>query len=392
MPTQTKADRNIRFHRFRAGESIRLPGERETNRPDLKEQRVTYWSTREQLSQANRLRRSYYELLRDELDQFILQYGLTNSYHRFKRKFINYPFVEKRELKPRAIIPDKEYEAQNAFLVIFIEDAIPAVHKKYIRFFDVNRTTKTNLTRATTLPLTSKVDTYQKYLESAHFFDFMKILLPVDYALLIQRDPSVKVRDRYILSHFHVRIDWPIADAAEDLARNLRYISKDLYEKGDKYAEDIQKKFFEYFGLPVMSGGRRTAAIVAAQYLKRIPCITSVYVGSSESRAIIRLSERGVSKFILMKLSKEDVKELTDIHKMNTRIFQNNYTVTKEKDSSICIFQTAYARTSHAKPPEDGKLREIKPDVSWLKVDGQHIIPRPGIWKYPPLEYNVIYQ
>ena len=35
----------------------------------------------------------------------------------------------------------------------------------------------------------------------------------------------------------------------------------------------------------MMVGGRRTAAIVAAQYLKRIPCISTVYVGSSESRA-----------------------------------------------------------------------------------------------------------
>ena len=76
-----------------------------------------------------------------------------------------------------------------------------------------------------------------------------------------------------------MRVDWPIADAAEDLASSLRYISKELYEKGDKYAEDIQKKFFEYYCLPVMVGGRRTAAIVASQYLKRLSCITTVYAG-----------------------------------------------------------------------------------------------------------------
>jgi len=70
-------------------------------------------------------------------------------------------------------------------------------------------------------------------------------LLNIDYALLIQQDPSVKKKNRYSLTHFHVKIDWPIADAAEDLARSLRYISKDIYEKGDKYAEDAQKKFFE---------------------------------------------------------------------------------------------------------------------------------------------------
>ena len=79
------------------------------------------------------------------------------------------------------------------------------------------------------MPLSGKFERSQKYLNSAHFIDLLKLLLPLDYALLIQRDPASKLKDRYNLSHFHVRIDWPIADAAEDLACSLRYISKDLY-------------------------------------------------------------------------------------------------------------------------------------------------------------------
>ncbi|MGA9478786.1 MAG: hypothetical protein WBV21_13480, partial [Desulfobacterales bacterium] len=204
---------------------------------------MTFWRVREELSKADRLRRSYYELLRDELDHFLLKYALIDSYHKFLQTGATFPFVEKRELKPRARIPDVEYGSQNTFLVIFIEDSLATEHKKYIRFFGVNRTTKTNLLQSKTLPLNNGFDSKYKFLESAHFYDFLGILLPVDYALMIQRDPSTKSKNRYGLSHFHVRIDWPIADAAEDLARNLRYISKDIYEKGDKYAEDIQKKF-----------------------------------------------------------------------------------------------------------------------------------------------------
>ncbi|MDM8537860.1 hypothetical protein QUF70_13970 [Desulfobacterales bacterium HSG17] len=351
---------------------------------------MLYWNIRERLSPSDRLRRSYYELLRDELDQFMVKYSLIDSYKNFIGKKIPYPFVEKRELKPRAIIPDFEYEAQNAFLVVFVEDSIPNLCKKYIRFFDVNKTTKANLLRTKTLPLSKNFDRYQKYLESAHFFDFLNVLLPVDYALLIQRDPAIK-RTRYRLSHFHVRIDWPIADAAEDMARNLRYISKDLYEKGDKYAEDVQKKFFEYYGLPVMVGGRRTAACVAAQFLKQTQCITTVYAGSSETRALIRLSERGVTKMVLMKLDDDEIKQLVENKGINIRSFKENYVVAREGKSSICIFQTIYSHTNHARPPEDGKLREIKPDLSWLSVGIQQIVPVPGIWEYPPIEYNVIY-
>lgn len=352
---------------------------------------MAFWSVREELSLQGRLRRSYYELLRDELDQFLLEYTLTDSYKNFQEKNISYPFVEKRELKPRARIPDVEYEPQNTFLLIFLEDSIPEIHKKYIRFFDVNKLTKANLLRSKTLPLNDKFDRTQKCLETAHFLNFLKVLLPVDYALLIQRDPHTRNRNRYCLTHYHVRIDWPIAEAAEDLAQSLRYISKDLYEKGDKYADDIQKKFFEFYGMPVMAGGRRTAAIVAAQYLKRIPCISTVYAGSSESRALIRISERGVTKASLMAFGKKEVAQICQEHQLPQAFFQEKYTVAQEGDQSICIFQTTYAPTNHARPPDDGKLREIKPDLYWLTVGGQHILPKPGDWGHPPLAMNLIY-
>jgi len=352
---------------------------------------LAFWSVREELSQTNRLRRSYYELLRDELDQQLIQHALIDSYNNFLNRKVKYPFVEKRELKPRARIPDLEYECQNVFLVVFVEDTIPPENKKYIRFFDVNKTTKANLLQSKTLPLANTIDRNQKFLDSAHFSNFLKILLPVDYALLIQRNPAGKARSRYSLSHFHVRIDWPIADAAEDLARSLKYISKDLFEKGDKYAEDIQKKFFEFYGLPLMVGGRRTAAIVAAQYMKRIPCISTIYAGSSESRALLRISERGSSRSVLMKFTAAEMEKIAEENNMALQTFKKNYVVAREKKSGICIFQATYSPTNQSRFPDDGKLRDLKPDLSWLTIGGQHILPKPGVWKRPPIPLNVIY-
>lgn len=352
---------------------------------------MAYWRVREELSQRNRLRRSYYELLRDELDQFMVQYALIDSYRNFTNRKIYYPFVEKRELKPRARIPDIEYDCQNTFLVIFLEEFLPITDKKYIRFFDVNRVTKSNLLHSKTLTLSDKFDRTQKFFEAPRFFDFLRDLLPLDYALLIQRNPAQKKKDSYNLSHFHVRIDWPIAEAAEDLARNLRYISKDIYEKGDKYAEDIQKKFFEYFGMPVMVGGRRTAAIVASQYLKRLACIATIYAGSSESRALIRLSERGTCKLVLMKFTPEEMDQIAAQQGMTPRIFKKNYLVALTGRDGVCVFQATYDYTNQARMPDDGKLREIKPDLNWLTVGSQHLLPKPGVRKYPPLPLNLIY-
>jgi len=349
------------------------------------------WGFREQLSQAEKLRRSYYELLRDDLDQFILKHALIESYQNFKDQGIAYPFVEQRELKPKARIPNIEYEAQNSFLVMFVEDTVPRVHKKYIRYFDDNRITKKNLLKAGSLPLNGTYDRSQKYFESVYFNDLIEHLLPVDYALLIQRDSASKKKDRYMLSHFHVRVDWPIADATENLARELRYISKDLYEKGDKLAEDLQKKYFEYYGLPVMAGGRRTAAVVAAQYLRKIKCISTVYVASSESRALLKFSERGTSKFILLKYPKTELNKLAESSGISLRSFTKNYIVANEGKNGVCIFRTTYDQTLHAKPPMDGKMRDLNTDPYWLTVHSQFILPKPGVWKYPPLPLNWIY-
>ncbi len=352
---------------------------------------MAWWHVREALSLDNKLRRSYYELLRDELDQFMLTYSVLDSYKNFKEKNIDFPFVEKRELKPRARIPDIEYDIYNSFLVIFVEGCIPKTHKKYIKFFDLNKTIKTNLLASKSLDLSNSFDRTQKYMDSVHFMDFVKKLLPVDYALLIQRDVDSKKKNRYSLSHFHVRIDWPVADAAEDLASNLRYISKDLYEKGDKYADDLQKKLFEYYGMPVMCGGRRTAAIVAAQYLQKIPCITTVYASSSESRALIRISERGISKTVIMKFSSKEIKDILKGTGISNKIFRKHYMIEAVDDCAVCMFQVAYNFTNPARLPDDGKLRDLKPDINWQTVDAQYIIPLPGDWKHPPIPLNTLY-
>ena len=141
----------------------------------------------------------------------------------------------------------------------------------------------------------------------------------------------------------------------------------------------------------MMAGGRRTAAIVAAQYLKRIPCISTVYAGSSESRALYRISERGVSKAALMRFSNDEIRHIAESQQMAPRTFKKNYVIAKKGKTNVCIFQATYAYTDHSRPPDDGKLRDIKPDLNWLAVGEQHILPKPGVWKYPPIPLNVIY-
>ena len=346
---------------------------------------------REGLSLAHKIRRSYYELLRDDLDQFLLNYGLLESYKNFTRQRITYPFVEKREFKPRARINNKEYELQNNFLVMFLEDCLGPRDKKYIRFFDSNKVTKTNMAFMRNLPLDGQFDRTTKFVDNVRFKDLMTDLLKVDYGLLVQRDYTVRSSDRYSLSHFHVKVDWPITDAAEDLGKYLRYISKDLFEKGDKYAEDMQKKFFEYYNVPMMSGGRRTAAIVAARYLEKIEGLKTIYVSSSESRTLLRIAERGVSRTGIVRLTPEEVQRILAENDISATYFRQNYVIDKYHKDFVCLLQVMYMHTLPAYPPEEGRLRELKPDLSWLTVSEEYITPLPGNLKPAPLKTSYIY-
>ena len=349
------------------------------------------WPYRYQLSLQDRVRRSVYELLRDQMDMYLIRHALIDSYMNFSRADEQYPFVSKRELKPRARVVEKERILHNRFLLLFCEGTIPSSYKKYIRFFDTNKVTKEGITELANVQLHSKYTKNLRYFDNPGFEHLVLDLLPVDYALLIQKDPSIKTRNRYAMTHFHVKIDWPIDDAAEAMAQHLRYISKELYENGEKYAQSLHNKLFENYGFHYAIGGRRTAAVVAAQFLKKMDFISTIYVASAEDRTLTRISERGVSKLVLIRLPREDICRLSDETRMDSDNFVKRFLVDIQDDYGVGILQVAYSNTSYSKSPEDGKLRELRPDYQWLSVSNQLLIPLPGNPEIYPVSYSTIY-
>jgi hypothetical protein len=345
----------------------------------------------EMLSSIEKIRRLLYQFVGNELENYLIKYALIDSYQNFLINNYPYPFVEKRELKPRAKVIDREYEYQNCFLILFYEDTLMNKHKKYIRFLSDNKLVKENLLNIVDFKISLDFIQNIKYFDSSGFGKLFYSLLPVDFALLIQQDPTIKTRTRYILSHFHVKLDWPISDAAEDLAKKLRYISKDLYEKGEKYAEIIQQKLFEYYSFHHTIGGRRSAAVVASQYLSKEKFMHKVYVTSKESRSMTVISNNNIYRYILMKLGKEDLSILLKEHKMKEEQFQKRYVVNKEKEEPVVIFLVTYARTPYSLPPLDGKMRELNPDFRWLTVEDQLIVPLPNVSNARPIPYPTIY-
>jgi len=349
--------------------------------------------SRFELGHIEKIRRSIYLFLRDQLEHRLVFTALEGPYRLSRVKGMPYPYVEPGDLRPKKKEFMKDSFVAQPFFIIFCEDTIDESHQKYIRFSDSNRVKKENLQLVPDINLTPSLYTTARYFERESFFELLEQLLDVDYCLLIQRDKSRGKGNSYCLTHFHVKIDWPIADAAESLARELRYISKNLYEKGDRYAEILQQKLFEYYGCHHQAaGGRRSAALIAAQYLKTIPYLSTVYVSSAETRTLTCYSEKGVGRYGIVQLDKQHAKAFLDAHAVTENAFRQCYALGESENHYDVILFVRYEHTEWAQPPEDGRLRILKPDYSWLAVDTEMVLPKTEAVNSRPLSIKWVYR
>ena len=348
------------------------------------------WRYRERLSYYEKLKRSVYEILRDALERRLTKISLIDSYYNYLKSGIDYSFVDKSELKPKSKKMGEESELFNTFIVIFCEGIVSPDLKNYIRFFPENSVVKKNLEYLPSFTLYKRFHQNLKHFDSPGFLDLVEAISNVDYALLIQQDPAVKKMNRYSLTHFHVKIDWPIADAAEDLAKWLRYIQNNLYENGDEKARILQNKLFEYYACHHSVGGRRTAGLIAAQLLRKLDSISTVFVSSSESRAMYKYSERGVSKFFLIHLTDKQALALAQREGMDEEEFKSRY-LYPANGFSVGISEASYTYTLHSRPPEDGKLRKPRPAYNWLKLRDEILHPKVDAQDGIPINYNWVY-
>ncbi|MFH1490426.1 MAG: hypothetical protein ABII06_16080, partial [Pseudomonadota bacterium] len=159
---------------------------------------------------------------------------------------------------------------------------------------------------------------------------------------------------------------------------------------GDQEGRILQNKLFEYHGCHHSVGGRRTAGLIAAQLLKKLNFISTVFVSSSESRSMIKYSERGVSKFFLIQLTDKQIEALAQRENMAPGDFSAAYLYPAD-GYSVGISEAVYGHTIHSLPPEDGKLRRTKPAYNWLKLRDEFLHPKNTAPGLRPINYNWVY-
>lgn len=334
------------------------------------------------------------------LDRFLADHVLAGSLSQFQAAGRAYPFVDMRELKPGAAgagVPEQEVTDHRHGLIILVDGTLPPEVKKHVRIKDKNRVVKENL--AAVLPIEAVLGGFElgwTHVGRPEVLRLIGTLLHVDYGLLIQHDPRASRMRRFALTHFRVRIDWPIEDAAEALALDLRYVARHLYEHSEHpelRAEQLEAKLFERHGFHHTVGGRRTAAVLAAQYLGRLVSAGAIadfriYVGSSEGRTLTKIGPARIERRALVRLSREDLEVLPiDGDARATHVLLHDV-----DRGGVGILQVDYEPTEHAKRGTEPKGGDNLPSLPFLRIAAQWLVPRSDCPEAPRIPCSMVYR
>ena len=222
----------------------------------------------------------------------------------------------------------------------------------------------------------------------------MKPLFDLDMALVAQRK---KKKGSYGIefSNFHVRINSVLDSIIEDFGIELKYLSKHLFEQGEEYADLLEAKFYEIFGMKTNASGRRTAAIVGHRLLaEHYACLHTVYCGSTEARCLYKIHNDGtLTRIVLIQLNQTDIDELSTTFNLTIPELEAHYLLPFDEETRAAIFLVTNTRQPAGLPPEDRKLRrEISVMERWISTDIQCILPLPESTDRQPLQWNWVYR
>ncbi|MEO5333587.1 MAG: hypothetical protein H7839_16365 [Magnetococcus sp. YQC-5] len=321
---------------------------------------------------------------REKVFQLLLQYTLIESYRNFIKHRIPYPFVSPAMVLPGAISATKEHALHNTCLLTLLNAPLPDKLRKHFRCRTGNRVTRENIADVAPdlINLTNYHDLY-KNTNHEGFNSLLRMLLPLDYSLLIQSTAEPDQPNRSMeLSNFHVRIERLTENALRNLGIHLNYIERTLYEKDDRFIEILEKKFFEYYNFYHNAGGRRAAAAHAAQLLLREKMVGTIFAGSQQNCRLTLLSINGIKQqtvieqFFLVKLEDAIFQKFISFGKKNKIDVKKNYLIFPNPTSGLVIMRAEYEHTNASKPTHDKILRDER-DIheKWVSLKEESIIP-----------------
>ncbi|MBF0611740.1 MAG: hypothetical protein G8345_04265 [Magnetococcales bacterium] len=327
---------------------------------------------------------SAYLVARNKITQFMIRYILVESYQKFVQARKPYPFVPANSLRPGSVTPTKEYTLHNNALVVFLEDVLPVKLRKHFRCRPSNRMLKGNI--LSVAPDLQGMETYEPSMRRVlddGFEDLMRIMLPLDFSLLIQNAADPEDAPDYELTNFHVKIERLTENALCNLGMHLNYLEKTLYEHGEDFVEIMERKFLEYFNFYHNAAGRRTAAALAGQLISRERLTGTIYIASQQDRRLTLLStckpnpNVEVEQFLLQPLDSTELARLRQWGKEHQLDINQQFLV--RRNPGVVVVRVRYQHTDAAYPTPDGSLRKgINPRERWIRLVEEAIVPYNG--------------
>jgi hypothetical protein len=124
--------------------------------------------------------------------------------------------------------------------------------------------------------------------------------------------------------------------------------------------------------------------------MRKLDLISTVFISSSESRPMIKYSERGVTKFFLIQLTDQQIVALAQKEEMDVESFKAAY-LYPAKDYYVGISEAVYGPTLFSLPPENVKLWKSRPAYNWLKLRDEFLHPNDSKLNKDPINYSWIY-
>ncbi|MBF0624733.1 MAG: hypothetical protein HQL82_07985 [Magnetococcales bacterium] len=319
---------------------------------------------------------------REQIARLLIQYTLIDSYHKFRKAERDYPFVQPSALRPGAQVASREYHMHNNVLITLVDGSLPERLRKHFRCRTSNQVKKRNIAAlAPGLPGLDQYDPGQRRLGDPGFGDLLRMLMPLDFSLLIQRSGTEKIpAGEFQLTHFHVKIERLFDSALRAMGIYLNYLERSLYERGEDFMEDLEKKFFEFFNFYHNAAGRRSAAALAAQVMALEHQRGTVFITSQQDRRLTLLTSNGVDQdveieqYLLVQLEKEELAALSAWGAaMNVDV--ERYLVYRDDPRAIAVFRARYSHTEAARPSSDGSLKpQLNAREKWVRLVGEALV------------------
>jgi hypothetical protein len=282
--------------------------------------------------------------------------------------------------------------------MFLIDDVLPRPLNKHFRLRASNRVSWRNIQRlAPDLDL-SNFKAAHCHLDDPGFTDLLPRLLALDYALLAQQGED---DDGMMLSHMHVKVERLTDTAIKELGKQLGYIERRLFERGEDYVEALEGKFFEYFGFSANAAGRKSAAAMAAQLLSSHEMRFTVFVAGQEDCRLTVLDDGPIiDQYLLIRPSGQAFEMFSQAAVAAGVQDLDDYALTRLSDAQIAdgaddgpddgsggndgafplLYRLRLERTAAAQPPGQRKRGHRDRDLlkPWLRIKEAAVLPRPG--------------